>query len=383
MAPKAHAILSPSAAARWLKCPASVAMTASMPEETSPYALEGSIAHAVAESVLTGEPYRAPEGAEDMTPDVGAVAEEVKPYTDYVLQAADGAAAFAVEHHLDCSWLAPECFGTSDAVIVQQGTIEIVDLKTGRGVWVKAVGNLQLLIYARAACEEFKAYGIRQVRMTIVQPPLKWQETWTIGIDDLYRLTDGMKPAAAEALRELHEGTGLRFMPGNDQCRFCRYRHACRSLANHVIETAAGNRDAEALTPAEVSDCLSRLPAIEAWVKALRERAQDDIRTGHAIPGWKLVRGRSMRKWKDEKATEAAMKAAGLTDAQIFVKKLVSPAQCDKLYKTLTDEQAASIRDGITRTEGALTLAEDADRREAASASGLTAGDYPDESKGG
>ena len=79
MAPKAHAILSPSAAARWLNCPASVAMTASMPEETSTYALEGSIAHAVAESVLTGEPYRAPEGAESMTPDVGALAEEVKP----------------------------------------------------------------------------------------------------------------------------------------------------------------------------------------------------------------------------------------------------------------------------------------------------------------
>ena len=117
--------------------------------------------------------------------------------------------------------------------------------------------------------------------MTIVQPPLKWQETWTIGIDDLYRLTDGMKPAAAEALRELHEGTGLRFMPGNEQCRFCRYRHACRALANYALETAAGNRDAEALTPDEVSDCLSRLPAIEAWIKALRDRAQGGYqRTG-------------------------------------------------------------------------------------------------------
>ena len=382
MAPRAHAVLSPSAAARWLKCPASVAMTASMPEETSPYALEGSIAHAVAESVLTGAPYRAPEGAGGMKPDLDEIAASVKPYTDYVLQAADGAAAFAVEHHLDCSWLAPECFGTSDAVIVQQGTLEIVDLKTGRGVWVKAVGNLQLLIYARAAAEEFKACGIRQVRMTIVQPPLSWQETWAISVDDLYRLSDAMKPAAAEALRELHDGTGMRFLPGKDQCRFCQYRHACRSLANYVIETAAGNRDAEALTPAEVSDCLSRLPAIEAWIKALRDRAGEDIKAGKRIPGWKLVHGRSMRKWKDEKQTEAAMKAAGLTDAQIFVKKLVSPAQCDKLYKTLTDEQAASIRDGITRTEGALTLAEDADRREAASASGLTAGDYPDESKG-
>ena len=383
MAPKAHALLSPSAAARWLKCPASVAMTAPMPEETSPYALEGSIAHAVAESVLTGEPYKAPEGAEGMTPDFDEIAAEVKPYTDYVLQAADGAAAFAVEHHLDCSWLAPECFGTSDALIVQQGTLEIVDLKTGRGVWVKAIGNLQLLIYARAAAEEFKAYGIGWVRMTIVQPPLKWQQTWTVSIEDLYRLTDAMKPAAAEALRELHEGTGLRFLPGNDQCRFCRYRHACRALANYALETAAGNRDAEALTPDEVSDCLSRLPAIEAWIKALRERAQEDIRTGHAIPGWKLVHGRSMRKWADEAETEKAMKAAGLTDAQIFVKKMISPAQCDKLYKTLTDEQAASIRAGVTRTEGALTLAEDADRREAASASGLTAADYPDESKGG
>ena len=375
MAPKAHALLSPSAAARWLKCPASVAMTASMPEETSPYALEGSIAHAVAESVLTGEPYKAP--------DFDEIAAEVKPYTDYVMQAADGAAAFAVEHHLECSWLAPECFGTSDALIVQDGALEIVDLKTGRGVWVKAIGNLQLLIYARAAAEEFKAYGIGRVRMTIVQPPLNWLETWTIGIDDLYRLTDAMKPAAAEALRELHDGTGLRFLPGKDQCRFCQYRHACRSLANYAIETAAGNRDAEALTPAEIADCLSRLPAIEAWIKALRERAQGDLVEGRTIPGYKLVHGRSMRKWADEAETEKAMKAAGLTDAQIFVKKLVSPAQCDKLCRTLTDEQAASIKSGIIRTEGALTLAEDADRREAASASGLTAGDYPDESKGG
>ena len=383
MAPKAHAILSPSAAARWLKCPASVAMTASMPEETSPYALEGSIAHAVAESVLTGEPYRAPEGAEGTTPDVSALAEEVKPYTDYVLQAADGAAAFAVEHHLECSWLAPECFGTSDAVIVAPDAIEIVDLKFGRGVPVKAKGNLQLAIYARAALEEFGRAGRAHVRMTIVQPRLGWQETWDIEVKDLIAFTDAMKPAAAEALRELHEGTGLRFLPGSEQCRFCRCRHACRALANRAQEIAAGNRDTEALTPDEVAACLSELPAIEAWIKALRERAQEDIRTGRAIPGWKLVHGRSMRKWKDEKATEAAMKAAGLPDAQIFVKKLVSPAQCDKLYKTLTDEQAASIRDGITRTEGALTLAEDADRREAASASGLTAGDYPDESKGG
>ena len=77
MAPKAHAILSPSAAARWLKCPASVAMTASMPEETSLYALEGSIAHAVAESVLTGEPYKAPEGAERLNEWCCEVAERV------------------------------------------------------------------------------------------------------------------------------------------------------------------------------------------------------------------------------------------------------------------------------------------------------------------
>ena len=384
MAPKAHALLSPSAAARWLKCPASVPMTVSMPEETSSYALEGSIAHAMAESILTGNPYKAPEGAGGIAPDFDALADEVKPYTDYVREAVKRAPAFwDIEHQLDCSWLSPECFGTSDAVIVAPDAIEIVDLKFGRGVPVKAKGNLQLAIYARAALEEFGRAGRAHVRMTIVQPRLGWQETWDIEVKDLIAFTDAMKPAAAEALRELHEGTGLRFLPGSEQCRFCRYRHACRALANRAQEIAAGNRDTEALTPDEVAACLSELPAIEAWIKALKDRALEDLRTDRRIPGWKLVHGRSMRKWKDEKATEAAMKAAGLTDAQIFVKKLVSPAQCDKLYRTLTDEQAASIKDGVTRTEGALTLAEDADRREAVSASGLSASDYPDESKGG
>lgn len=395
MAPRNHALLSPSAAGRWLLCPASVALTAGMPEETSPYTLRGTAAHAAAESVITGRPYQAPAGAESVS--FEELKEEVQQYTDFVRSETRGDFRL-IEQRLEASWLSPECFGTADAVILHPDEIHVIDLKTGRGVPVTAKDNPQLAIYARSVLETFSGMfeDLNSIKMTIVQPPLNRIDTWQITPEELIKITDDMKDAAAECVKELQEMSRkdarldcLKFNPGTAQCRFCRARHECRALASYCL-TAAGLPALTVCDPkidnVQLSKIMSKIPAIELWIAAIKERAEVELSEGHIVPGYKLVQGRAgNRTWKDPAAAASLLEACGLSKDQIYAKKLVSPAQADKLIKKsgkMTDEQAAAYSDMIIKPAGAPVIAEDSDPRPAYRG-GLTADDYPDESKGG
>ena len=393
MAPRDHAILSPSAASRWCQCPASVAMCLDLPDESSPFALEGSVAHAVAESVLTGRPYKAPAGGEKIDP--APFYEQVKPYTEFVeLRSVRDKTPLPpfpvrlIEQRLDASWLAPGCFGTSDAVIIANACIHIIDLKFGTGVRVSAKNNLQLAIYARSALEMFAPAMEcpEKIFMHIVQPRLHHEDSWAVDVPDLIRMTDALRAPAAEALREIDaHPEELKFRPGAEQCRFCAARHSCAALAKYAL-TAAGvnmnftdvNIDSEHL-----GELLEKIPAIEIWIKAIKDRAYNDLTSGRAVPGYKLVHGREgNRTWKDVKSAEGLLHSFGLSDEQIYTKKIISPAQADKLYKSkaLTPEQSLQLSNQVTRPEGALIVVPESDER-AAAAPGLSAADYPDESK--
>lgn len=395
MAPRDHALLSPSAAERWLKCPASVALTAGMPEETSPYTLHGTAAHAAAESVLTGRPYQATEGAESLSLD--DLKTEVEPYIDFVRKETRGDFRL-IEQRLEASWLSAECFGTADAVILHPDEIHVVDLKTGRGVPVKAKDNPQLAIYARSVMETFAGMfeDLSVIKMTIVQPPLNHIETWQITPEELIKMTDEMKDAAAECVKELADMSAaephperLKFNPGVSQCRFCRARHECRTLASYCL-TAAGLPALDVCGPkidnVQLAKIMQKIPAIELWIDAIKERAGLELSEGRVVPGYKLVQGRAgNRAWRDPAAAASLLESCGLSKDQIYAKKLVSPAQADKLIKKsgkMTDEQAAAYSDMIIKPAGAPVIAEDSDPRPAYRG-GLTADDYPDESKGG
>lgn len=394
MAPRDHALLSPSAAGRWLLCPASVALTAYMPEETSPYALRGTAAHAAAESVITGRPYQAPAGAESVS--FEELKEEVQQYTEFVRSETRGDFRL-IEQRLEASWLAAECYGTADAVILHPDEIHVIDLKTGRGVQVKAKDNPQLAIYARSVLETFSGMfeDLNSVKMTIVQPPLNHIETWQITPEELIKITDEMKPAAAECLKELAEMSKkntrlecLKFNPGTAQCRFCRARHTCAALASYCL-TAVGLPALTVCDPkidnVQLAKIIQKIPAIELWIDAIKERAGLELSEGRVVPGYKLVQGRAgNRAWKDAAAVLPFLESLGLTAEQLFIKKLVSPAQADKLLKKskMTDEQAAAYSDMIIKPAGAPVIAEESDPRPAYRG-GLTADDYPDESKGG
>ena len=395
MSPRDHALLSPSAAGRWLKCQASVALTAGMPEETSPYALHGTAAHAAAESVLTGRPYKAPAGAESLS--LEDLTTEVEPYTDFVKRETRGDFRL-IEQRLEASWLSAECFGTADAVILHPDEIHVVDLKTGQGVPVKAKDNPQLAIYARSVMETFAGMfeDLSVIKMTIVQPPLDHIETWQITPEELTKITDSMKDAAAECVKELADMSTaephperLKFNPGTAQCRFCRARHTCAALANHCL-TAAGLPALTVCDPkidnVQLAKIIQKIPTIEMWITAIKERAELELSEGRVVPGYKLVQGRAgNRTWRDPAAAASLLESCGLSKDQIYAKKLVSPAQADKLVKKsgkMTDEQAAAYSDMIIKPAGAPVIAKDSDPRPAYRG-GLTADDYPDESKGG
>ena len=392
MAPRDHAILSPSAAGRWCKCPASVAMCLDLPDESSPFALEGSVAHAVAESVLTGRPYKAPAGGEKIDP--APFYDQVKPYTDFVeLRSVRDKTPLPpfpvrlIEQRLDASWLAPGCFGTSDAVIIANACIHIIDLKFGTGVRVSARNNLQLAIYARSALEMFAPAMEcpEKIFMHIVQPRLHHEDSWAVDVPDLIRMTDALKAPAAEALREIDaHPEELRFCPGAEQCRFCAARHSCAALAKYALTAMGADVDITGIKidSEQLGELLEKIPAIEIWIKAIKDRAYSELSSGGSVPGYKLVHGRAgNRTWKDVKSAEALLHSFGLSDKQIYTKKIISPAQADKLYKekALTPEQSLQLSNQVTRPEGALIVVPESDER-AAAAPGLSAADYPDES---
>lgn len=203
-APSTHSVLSPSSASRWCKCPASIAMSMGLKEESSSFALEGSCAHAVAESMLTGEAFKAPEGAEDVNPD--DFREEVRPYVDFVngLKETYKDATVMIEQRLDISSITGEAgaFGTSDAVVVADTDLYVIDLKFGKGVEVEADHNHQLAIYAAAALEQFKFLGeVKTAHMVIVQPRLNHQSTWSVSVATLMSFIADIREAAKEAIR--------------------------------------------------------------------------------------------------------------------------------------------------------------------------------------
>src|SRR5690606_9183991 len=133
---------------------------------------------------------------------------------------------------------------------------------------------------------------------------------WLVEVDELTRWgAEVLAPAARAALVD-----DAPRVPGDDQCRWCKAKATCRALADHCLSAAldgftettapAPLRNVNDLSDREVGDLLRWAPLIAAWIKALETRARTTIESGGAVPGWKLVAGRSMRRWSDEDAVD-------------------------------------------------------------------------------
>jgi hypothetical protein len=358
----AHALLGASNAHRWLACPGSVEAERDIPNTTSRFAAEGTEAHELAEMAL-----RTNSAALDAYANV-EMADFVRVYVEYVNQSAIGADIFEIEQRVSYADWVDGGFGTADAVIVKDGVIHVCDLKYGMGVRVDAENNPQGMLYALGAYAANSYLGdIHTAKISIIQPRLDHISEWEISIDALLRWAEWAKQQA-EATQELDAPR----VPGEKQCRFCRAKASCKALQQLTEKAMLAEFDdldnmpkANTLTDDQMRAALDAKPMIESWLSAVEALVKDRLANGEGFAGYKLVEGRSVRKWVDDAQAEATIVDL-LGDAAFAPKKIVSPAQAEK---ALGKKRAGEIADLVTKPTGAPTLAPDSDKRPAINAS--------------
>ncbi|MEW6866883.1 DUF2800 domain-containing protein [Trueperella pyogenes] len=359
--PDSHALLSASSAHRWLNCPPSARAVEGVADAPSDAALQGTAAHALAEhKLLRALKRRSKRPVSEFEDDeMDALTSD---YVDFVLerlaevrQTCVDAQVF-VEQRLDYSTYAPGGFGTGDCVIVAEPTLHIIDLKYGMGVQVSAGDNPQLKLYGLGALAAFGAlYDITEVRLSIFQPRRGNVETWTISAADL--VAWGQETVAPIA--EIAARGGGEYRAGS-WCQFCRIAPTCRARADANLALARHEFAPPAeLSLDEVADVLAKIPELKAWASDVEAWALAQAQAGTQVPGFKVVAGRSIRKYADEAAVAEAAKAAGYTD--IWDKKLIGITAMEKLMGRSTFKDV--LGDLLVKPEGKPTLVPESDKR--------------------
>jgi hypothetical protein len=258
----------------------------------------------------------------------------VQGYVDRVLErfaeakAKTPDAIMLLEQRLDFSEWVPEGFGTGDVVIIADGQLEIIDLKYGKGVPVEAEGNPQLRLYGLGAYNTFSLlFDIKSVRMTIDQPRLDSVTSCELLVEDLLEWAENeVKPKAADAW----EGRG-KYQPGGHY-RFCRGKALCKARAEANLELAKYDfTDPNILMPDEIGEILGRLDELMNWAGTVKDYALEQAeKHGVRWPGWKLVEGRSNRKYSDQDAIASTLTGAGIQEALIYERSLLGITAMEK-----------------------------------------------------
>ena len=362
MSAASHAILSASGSHRWLHCSPSARLEQEFADRETEAAAEGTAAHALAEHKLkkalkrrTKRPVSSYENDEmdELTSD----------YASFVLESLEQAKLrcsdpiVLIEQHLDFSCYVPDGFGTGDALIIGDGVLHIIDFKYGRGVLVSATDNPQMMLYALGALEQFgNLYDITEVRMTIFQPRSENVDTWKISVSALMDWVETvLKPRAVLA----YNGEG-EFCPG-DWCTFCKAAVKCQARAESKLSLAKYEFALPPLlTDEEIEDVLARIDDLTRWANDIVGYATDAaLNHGKVWRGFKLVEGRAVRKFTDEKAVVSAANAAGYLD--IYRKSLITLTEMERLMGK--DHFSTILGRFVTRPAGKPTLVPLSDKR--------------------
>ena len=373
----AHARNSPSALHRTLNCPPSLVLGEQFQDEESQYAAEGSAGHALAEHLIKKHlKQRTKRPVSDYYSD--DLMEAVEDYVAFVIEKIEDAKRecksplFSVEQRVDISEYSPDCFGTADMVIVTDKVAHVIDLKLGRGVEVSAEENPQLMAYGLGVLEMAEMlYDIETVRLTIFQPRINNFSTWDIDPDALKTWGEEiLKPRSAMALAGAGE-----FQAGS-WCRFCKARNQCRARAEEFLRLAKMEFQQPALlSDDEIAEIIKVSDELAKWAADVYAYAQDQAIThGKEWNGYKLVEGRSNRKYSSDDEVAEAAKAAGYTD--IYKKTLIGVTEMERLMGK--KEFARILGKLVYKPAGKITLVPDTDKREAIKKS-TAAADFQEE----
>lgn len=364
-----HAFLSASSAHRWLECPPSAKACEGADDRASPYAQQGTDCHELCaylvEKALGREVIDPTDNLTYYDAEMKNCAEE---YRNYVLEQIEAAKEFCkdpqvmIEQRLDFSRWVENGFGTGDCVIVADEVLQIIDYKHGLGVLVSAGddehgGNSQMMCYALGALEVFgNIYDINHIKMTIFQPRRENISTYTISRDDLLKWADEVLAPTAQ-LAYVGEGE---FKAG-DHCQFCKVKATCRKRAEYNLELAKYDFKMPAtLDDTEIAAILEKVDEMISWGNDIKEYALQQAQSGVHFEGWKVVEGRSNRKYTDETAVATAVADAGFDP---YEKKLLGvTAMSTLLGKKKFEELLGGL---IYKPPGKPALVPESDKRPA------------------
>ena len=370
--PNTHALLSPSSAHRWLNCTAAPLLEAKVEDKGSDFAKEGTLAHAYCAMKLkqflhlpTSEEEREIEELND-TYHTGEMDEYTDTYKTLVLEKLNKAkkqtsdAQLLVETRLDFSKYVPASFGTSDAIIIADGVMDVIDFKYGKGVEVSAVDNPQMMVYALGAWEAFNMeYNITHVRMTIIQPRIDNLSEFEMPVSDLRKwATYTLAPKAKEAMAGGEPKAG-------EWCKFCKVKGRCRVLAEACTSKQQEQPDPKLMSTDEIAkNVLPLLPLIKSWLSSIEEYTLEQALSGVHYDGYKIVEGRSIRRITDPDKVIELLEAQGYTKETI-----IKPTELRSLtdLEKLIGKKAfnALCKDYIVKPQGKPTLVTEADKRPA------------------
>lgn len=396
--PDVHALLSASSSKQWLHCPPSVRLQENFPNESSVYAEEGTFAHEVCEYKVRKylkERVKRPQSEEYDTEEIEQITDV---YAEFVISIIEqmkenGCEPLAfVEERVDYSHIAPSGFGTADMLIIGKdengrGLLHVCDFKTGKGVFVDADHNSQMMLYAIGALAAYGfLYDIEIVRMSIIQPRLDNISTFECSRQELEDWGESIKPTALLAF----EGKGEQH-PG-DWCRFCRAKPVCKACADEALAlcredfldldagafddtaeesdmTAPYEADTQTavfkqpgLIPiAELAEILPTLNRISSWIEAVFAFVSSEaINHGVPIPGYKVVEGRSKRVFTDTKAVVDVAVQNGYTD--LYKQTLITLTEFEKMMGKKKFNEL--LGEYVAKPPGKLALVPESDPRE-------------------
>lgn len=376
---RAHAIISPSGAHRWMACTPSALLEAQFPDATSSAAAEGTLAHEICEIKArqrffqkgdTG--YLAKGAATRKLNELrkhDLFQDEMEGYTDSYVEQLDAQALrfqaepyIALETRLDLSEWIPDGFGTADCIMIGGDTLLVADFKYGKGVRVSAENNPQMQIYALGSWAKFNMlFEIKRIVMMIIQPRLSSDpEIWEESIEDLLAFGEMVREKAQLAAK----GEGD-YVPGEEQCRFCRAKETCRARADHNIAMSFGpsGQMPPLITDAEVGEYLKRGADVAKWLKDLQDYALRSCLDGKEIPGYKAVEGRGSREWTDQEAAFRALQDSGVPEAMMYERKALTLAALEKVVGKKAFAEAAGRY--VEKKPGKPALVPETDKRPA------------------
>ena len=405
--PDSHALLAPSAAKRWMACPPSAQLEARVPERDTDYTREGTLAHKLAETLLTRY-VRSERSAliEDIEASMREVIQTVgldaemsaiwaeaeandwdfwgmlrTVHDDYVAivfqdwlatRAKDKGTRLDVEVRLDLTQFIPEGFGSADAVISGAGVLKVYDLKYGKGVKVDAVENPQIMIYGLGALLAYDFLATDVIEMHIVQPRLRHASVYSVTCEALLQWGfHELAPAAAKAW------TGEGELSSGEHCRFCKVAARCPGLRERARVAVTSAADPRLLTGEDLAASYGELETVKAWCKAVEEEALRVCASPSGLPGYKLVAGRSVRSISDPERAIAALHAAGFVDDAILrPRELKTVTDLEKLLRKAAFQEI--LGPYVVKPQGKPAIAREDDPRPAWSPADGAAADFSD-----